>query len=172
MHGKSNYRFQENKRMKTPRVVLPVLITLLIALGLAIHGRAQENATGPTQVEHQKVEASYKHALPIPDLFTGKSGNANYRVRASRHDDPTQVEVHTEDTDIFYVTSGAATFIAGGTGVNMKESSSGELRGTSINGGTTYHLTKGDVMMVPKGIPHWFQSIPSAPFLYLEVKVR
>jgi mannose-6-phosphate isomerase-like protein (cupin superfamily) len=159
--------------MRAAKVVLTGIIFIVGAMMLAGYGFAQEKASGQSiQVEHQKVEASYKHALPIPDLFTGQSGSANYRVRASRHDEPTQVEVHTQDTDIFYVTSGAATFISGGTGVGMKESSPNELRGTSISGGTTYHLTKGDVMMVPRGIPHWFQAIPTAPFLYLEVKVR
>jgi len=159
--------------MRLAKAILTGFIFIVSAIVLTGYGLAQEKTSGqPIQVDHQKLEANYKHALPIPDLFTGKSGNADYRVRASRHDDPTQVEVHTMDTDIFYVTSGAATFIAGGTGVNMKESSPNEIRGTSINGGTTYHLTKGDVMMVPRGIPHWFQAIPSAPFLYVEVKVR
>ena len=159
--------------MKAVKSTLLGAIVLVIAAGLFVFTQAQDKSSGsPIHVEHQKVEVSYKHALPIPDLFTGQSGNANYRVRASRHDDPTQVEIHTLETDIFYVTSGAATFIAGGTGVDMKETTPNELRGTSINGGTTYHLTKGDVMMVPHGIPHWFQAIPSAPFLYLEVKVR
>jgi quercetin dioxygenase-like cupin family protein len=157
--------------MKTAKAMIAGVAALLIATGFLVYAQEKSSAM-PMHVEHQKVEAAYKHALPIPDLFAGKSGAANYRVRASRHDDPTQVEVHTLDTDIFYVTSGAATFVAGGTGVNMKESSPNEIRGTSINGGTTYHLTKGDVMMVPSGIPHWFQAIPSAPFLYLEVKVR
>ena len=167
--------------MKTARAETAAIAVLVLAAGLMVYVRAQDkqmamspgmSSTMSVHVEHEKVEAAYKQALPIPDLFTGQSGNANYRVRASRHDDPTQVEVHTLDTDIFYVTSGEATFIAGGKGVNRKESSPNEIRGTSIEGGTTYHLTKGDVMMVPHGIPHWFQSIPSAPFLYLEVKVR
>ena len=167
--------------MKTVRAVAAGIAALVLAAGLMAFVRAQDKETAmppgmsstmSVHVEHEKVEAAYKHALPIPDLFTGQSGNAKYRVRASRHDDPTQVEVHTLDTDIFYVTSGEATFISGGKGVNMKESSPNEIRGTSIEGGTTYHLIKGDVMMVPHGIPHWFKSIPSAPFLYLEVKVR
>jgi cupin superfamily acireductone dioxygenase involved in methionine salvage len=72
----------------------------------------------------------------------------------------------------FFSEADEATFIAGGKGVNMKGTSANEIRGTSIEGGTIYHLTKGDVMMVPHGIPHWFQSVPSAPFLDLEVKVR
>jgi quercetin dioxygenase-like cupin family protein len=141
--------------------------------GFIAHNRAQDKpSSSPVYMEHQKVEASYKHSLPIPDLFAGQSGNANYRVRASRHDDPTEVEIHTLDTDIFYVTSGTATFVAGGTAPDAKQTSPTELRGKTINGATTYNLSQGDVMVVPRGIPHQFQAIPSAPFLYMEVKVR
>ena len=159
--------------MKTVKSILVGAIVLMIATGVLTYTQAQDKSSpAPVYIDHQKVDSSFTHPLPIPDLFAGQSGNANYRVRASRHDDPTQVEIHTLDTDIFYVTSGTATFIAGGTGVDMKPTSATELRGTSINGGTIYHLSKGDVMAVPPGIPHQFQVIPSAPFLYVEVKVR
>jgi glc operon protein GlcG len=32
-------------------------------------------------------------------------------------------------------------------------------------------LSKGDVLIVPNGTPHWFQDV-SAPFTYYVVKVR
>ena len=46
----------------------------------------------------------------------------------------------------------------------------GQIRGAKIEGGQTYHLTKGDVMWVPAGMPHWFPEIPEA-LRYLLVKV-
>jgi mannose-6-phosphate isomerase-like protein (cupin superfamily) len=159
--------------LKTVKRMMIAIAVLVLAGGFIAYDRAQDKSSAsPVYVDSQKVEASYIHSLPIPDLFAGQSGNANYRVRASRHDDPTEVEIHTQDTDIFQVTSGEAIFIAGGTAVDAKQTSANELRGVSINGGTTYRLKKGDVMIVPRGIPHWFQKIPSAPFLYVEVKVR
>lgn len=159
--------------MKILNRTLIGVAVLGFAGGFIAHNRAQDKpSSSPVYMEHQKVEASYKHSLPIPDLFAGQSGNANYRVRASRHDDPTEVEIHTLDTDIFYVTSGTATFVAGGTAPDAKQTSPTELRGKTINGATTYNLSQGDVMVVPRGIPHQFQAIPSAPFLYMEVKVR
>ena len=114
---------------------------------------------------------SFTHPIPIPDLFAGGSGNANYRVRASRHDDPTLVEIHTLDTDIFYVTSGTATFIAGGTGVDMKPTSATELRGTAINARPII-IAKATLWWFLPAFPHQFQIIRSPPFLYVEVKVR
>jgi len=66
---------------------------------------------------------------------------------------PTELELHTLDTDVFHVTSGAGTFVAAGTGVGMKQTTPTELRGASIEGGTTYELSKGDVMIVPTEFP-------------------
>ena len=92
-----------------------VVLTVLVAPGgLFVNAKAEENSS-PVYIDHQKVESSFKHTLPIPDLFAGQSGGGHYRVRASRHDTPTEVEIHTADTDIFYVTSGTATFVAGRT---------------------------------------------------------
>ena len=42
--------------------------------------------------------------------------------------------------------------------------------GTSIEGGTTYHLSKGDVVTVPAGTPHWFKEVPSS-ISYYTVKI-
>ena len=161
--------------MKTRKSTPVALALLAMGAGLFGNAKAQESSSAaPVYIDHQKVEASFKHALPIPDLFAGQSGSAHYRVRGSRHDGPTEVEIHTEDTDIFYVTSGSATFVAGGTSPDARQTTPTELRGKSIEGATTYELNPGDAMIVPRGIPHQFQKITSAPapFLYMEIKVR
>ena len=80
-------------------------------------------------------------------------------------------EIHTADADIVHVLDGTATLITGGTAVNAKETGPGELRGDSIQGGEEHLLTKGDVIIVPAGTPHWFKTT-SSPFLYYVVKAR
>ena len=159
--------------MRIEKSLLTGVALLAMTAGLFSSAKAQESSS-PVYIEHSKVETNFKHALPIPDLFKGESGAAHYRVRASRHNDPTEVEIHTKDTDIFYVTSGTATFVAGGKCADAKESSPNELRGKTIEGGKTYELKPGDLMIVPNGIPHQFQKITSAPkpFLYVEIKVQ
>ncbi len=47
---------------------------------------------------------------------------------------------------------------------------SGQIRGGTIIGGTTYHLMKGDVIVIPSGIPHLFKEVPAAVSYYV-VKV-
>lgn len=102
-------------------------------------------------------------------LFDGDS--ENFMVHASRRDKPGMSEVHELDTDIIYVLDGTATFVTGGRSVDPKPVSPNEFRGTSIDGGETRQLKKGDVIIVPKGTPHWFRQVDGA-FLYYVVKVR
>ena len=80
-----------------------------------------------------------------------------------------QVEVHEKETDIFYIIDGEATFMTGGTMVGGKSTRPNQLLGTDINGGVTHHLTKGDVIVIPAGTPHWFKQIPSS-IKYFTVK--
>jgi glc operon protein GlcG len=103
-------------------------------------------------------------------LFDGADGR-NYMVHASHRDAAGQAEVHELDADIIYVLEGSATFVTGGTAENLKQTVPSELRGSGIRGGETRRITKGDVLIVPKGTPHWFQSV-TAPFNYYVVKVR
>lgn len=103
-------------------------------------------------------------------LFDG-AGGENYMVHASRRDKAGQSEVHTLDTDVIYVLDGTATFVTGGKSVDPKMVAPNEFRGSMIDGGETRQLKKGDVIIVPKGTPHWFKQIDGV-FKYYVVKVR
>lgn len=103
-------------------------------------------------------------------LYDG-SGGANYMVHASRRETAGQVEVHNLDTDVIHVLEGGATLVTGGKVVGGKVVAPEEIRGSDVQGGETRHIAKGDVIIVPKGTPHWFQSV-EAPLLYYVVKVR
>ncbi len=103
-------------------------------------------------------------------LFDGNGGR-NYMIHASRRDKPGMVEIHTQDTDLIYVTGGTCTFVTGGTIVDGKNIAPDEIRGTDILHGDSRKLTRGDVIIVPAGVPHWFQEV-SGPFNYYVVKVR
>jgi quercetin dioxygenase-like cupin family protein len=81
-----------------------------------------------------------------------------------------EVEVHDKETDTFYVLDGSATLITGGTMVGGKVTEPNQHRGKSITGGEAHQLTKGDVVVIPAGIPHWFKEVPSSIDYYV-VKV-
>jgi quercetin dioxygenase-like cupin family protein len=95
----------------------------------------------------------------------------SYMVHASRREKPGLAEIHTKDADIVYVLDGTATLVTSGTAVDAKVIEPDELRGSAISGGDTRQLKKGDVILIPAGVPHWFKEV-SNPFLYYVVKAR
>lgn len=95
---------------------------------------------------------------------------SNLIVQVNTRTEAGQVEWHEKETDTFYVLSGAATVVTGGEMVDGKQTAPGQMRGTSITGGQTFHLTKGDVMIVPAKTPHWFKDV-SGSVQYYVVKV-
>ena len=103
-------------------------------------------------------------------LLDGSDGR-NYMVHASRREKPGQAEIHTEDTDVIYVLDGTATLVTGGEAADATMTAPDELRGSAIKNGQTRQIAKGDVVIVPNGVPHQFLEVTN-PFLYYVVKVR
>ena len=138
-------------------------MNILIGLTVAVSLAAADGAPGVTYVEHQKVTEALSKGGPLvsaPDLL----------VSGSHRDKAGQVEVHEKETDVIYVVDGTATFVTGGTMVGGKTTKPGQLMGSDIKGGQTHHLSKGDVIVVPAGIPHWFKEVPQSVSYYV-VKV-
>jgi mannose-6-phosphate isomerase-like protein (cupin superfamily) len=102
-------------------------------------------------------------------LYDGAGGN--YMVHASRREKAGQAEVHLRDADVIYVLEGATTFVTGGTVVDARTTAPDEIRGSAIENGEARRLAQGDVIIVPKGTPHWFKEVEE-PVLYYVVKVR
>ena len=119
-----------------------------------------------TFFDHDKVTESFRKSGV---LFAGDG--VNYQIHTSRRMLPGLVEIHTKDTDIIYAIEGTATFVTGGTIVAPKTVAPDQIRGQKIIGGEEHELSKGDVIIVPAGVPHWFVKV-SKPFLYYVVKVR
>lgn len=133
--------------------------------GLALAGvaRADSDPASLRIVPAKDMAAAFAHASMIRET-------ALYKVHASHREAPGVAEIHTRDTDVFYVTRGSATFVTGGRAVDVKSTAPDELRGARIEGGESHTLTAGDVVIVPNGLPHWFSEV-KGPFEYFVVKV-
>lgn len=137
---------------------------------LAMAGAAMlsgEKASSVTFLDSKTVNDAFAKGA----VLIGGTNGENYMVHASRREKAGLAEVHDLDTDIIYVLDGTATVVTGGSSVDPKTIEAGEHRGTSIEGGETRQLKKGDVLIVPKGTPHWFRHVDGT-FLYYVVKVR
>ncbi len=137
---------------------------------LALAGAAMlggEKAFAVTFLDSKTVSDAFAKGA----VLSGGTNGENYMVHASRREKAGLSEVHDLDTDIIYVLEGMATIVTGGRSIDAGTVELGEHRGTSIEGGETRQLKKGDVLIVPKGTPHWFKQVDGT-FLYYVVKVR
>lgn len=141
-----------------------LLLTLLLGVGFVSRSLADDPL--PTDVVYFGPDQMAKALLKGGTLL----GNGLYQVQTSRRVKPGVVEIHEHDTDIFYILEGTATFVTGGTAVEPVTVKPGQIHAKSITGGTTHHLSKGDVIVIPNGIPHQFTEVPG-PFVYFVVKV-
>jgi quercetin dioxygenase-like cupin family protein len=142
---------------------IPVLVSLLTA-SLVSRGFAVD--APPTDVvilDHVQVDAAFAKGMPL-------HVNSQFKVQAGRRVTGGNVEVHAKDTDILYITEGEATLVTGGQPVGAKTTGTDEMRADKITGGVTRHLRKGDVIVIPAGVPHWFSEV-NGTFLYFVVKV-
>jgi mannose-6-phosphate isomerase-like protein (cupin superfamily) len=83
-----------------------------------------------------------------------------------------EVEVHEKTNHVFIITEGEATFVTGGTLVEPRQTAPGQTRAKDIRGGTTYHLSKGDVITVPAKTPHWFKDVSTGTIAYYAVNLE
>ena len=81
-------------------------------------------------------------------------------------------ELHQRWQDNFFIVSGEATEMTGGSVVDPKETTPGEIRGSRVDGGESHILRKGDVLHVAANTPHQMILAPGASIVYYVIKVE
>ena len=131
-----------------------------LKLGMA----GAETSRKVTFIDGQMVAAGFQHGAVLASM-------GNYMVHASHRETDGVAEIHTLDTDLIYMLEGSATFMTGGAVPDAKPTEPNELRGSAIVGGDSRRVAKGDVIVVPAGVPHMFTNV-QGPLNYYVVKVR
>ena len=134
----------------------------LIAASVLMMGAPAESSD-VTYVGHDKVDTALANGSTV---VTAK----DLLVMGSHRTEAGHVEMHDKETDVFYIVDGSATFITGGKMIGGKVTKPGQWLGTDLQGGTVHHLSKGDVIVIPAGIPHWYKEVPHS-VTYFVVKV-
>jgi mannose-6-phosphate isomerase-like protein (cupin superfamily) len=83
-----------------------------------------------------------------------------------------QAEWHETQVDVFFVQSGTATLLVGGTLLNGETVAPHEKRNGTIQGGTRQKLSAGDVVRIPARVPHQILLDGGHEFNYLAIKVK
>jgi len=131
------------------------------------HATGTTDTSGVMYFSHEETAEALKESLVLDDRVP----ETNYRVAIYHRDKGGEVEVHEKDTDVFYIVEGSAIFVTGGTVTGGKEIEAGEFRGGTLQGGVERKLSKGDVIVIPAKVAHWYKEV-SQPITYFGVKVR
>ncbi len=69
---------------------------------------------------------------------------------------PGRPAVHPTEAEYAIVMAGAGSLVSGGRLIDPTVTKPGLTEGSRIENGTTRALRKGDVVLIPAGVPHWF----------------
>lgn len=143
--------------------------TLVLMAALAVGSHAQTAADssaqrGPTQPARPFVvlpaqsladlERKLRPDNNVEELFGGEGLQLRVAVQHDKSRPTAAAEVHDASDDVYYVLDGAATLTLGGKLDTPTEAQPGEWRSQRIVGGQTFEITKGDLIVVPRGTPH------------------
>jgi len=90
----------------------------------------------------------------------------------SRREADGTVEWHETQADVFFVQSGSATLLVGGTLVGAETVEPHEKRNGTIQGGIRRKLSAGDVVRIAPKVPHQILLDGARNFTYFVIKVK
>jgi mannose-6-phosphate isomerase-like protein (cupin superfamily) len=149
------------------QLLLTLTLAALAVMASVARVAGQAGGGSPPAVQYWAAADSFKAGTLLLDRMASR----HYNMYAVRRDAPGRPELHERDTDIVLVLEGAATFVTGGTVKDPSDVGPGEKTGSGIEDGSPHRLEKGDVIVVPNGVPHWFTDV-SPSIRYFAVKLR
>jgi hypothetical protein len=97
----------------------------------------------------------------------------HYRINIVRRGSPGVAMAHAtgpaKGSELHYIIDGAATVVTGGTIVRPPSAATKGAGNATIEGGQSRRVTKGDVIFIPAGTPHWYKDVEGS-VTYLEVR--
>ncbi len=96
----------------------------------------------------------------------------NDQFMLSRREADGIVEWHETQADIFFVQSGSATLLVGGTLIGGETVEPHEKRNGTIQGGVRRKLSAGDIVRIAPKVPHQILLDGAQNFTYFVVKVK
>ena len=141
-----------------------ILIGCFLLLVCFTVGSAQNSARKPSEAIRpvvvlsaqsladlqQKLQSDNK----VEELIGGPGMELRVAVQHEKNKSGVAAELHDASDDVYYVLDGAATLVLGGKLDTPREVEPGEWRSPRIIDGKTYEITKGDLIVVPRGTPH------------------
>jgi mannose-6-phosphate isomerase-like protein (cupin superfamily) len=140
---------------------------LFVALATGAQEAAKLVYVPGKQIEDDIRKAPANNGEQEINLIERTPGHAGILLRRTL---PGKAELHETETDIWYVIDGGCILVTGGSLIDAKQESPGQIRGSGISGGEERKISKGDFIRIPNGVPHWVKKIEGGEIVYIVVK--
>lgn len=117
------------------------------------------------------IEKSLGNENKVEDLIGGAGMQLRVAVQHDEKRESADAEVHDASDDVFYVLEGSAELTLGGKLENPREATPGEWKSKVIVGGKTFTITKGDLIVIPRGTPHQRVNSKGKEFSLILIKI-
>ncbi|HXI99593.1 MAG TPA: hypothetical protein VNH44_00125 [Micropepsaceae bacterium] len=96
---------------------------------------------------------------------------APYRAQLEYRPGTSPAAVHEKDAELMIVFQGTGNIVTGGKLVDEKRNNANNLGGSSITGGNSQAVVKGDMLIVPANTPHQVIPTGGAPITLITMHV-
>jgi mannose-6-phosphate isomerase-like protein (cupin superfamily) len=96
---------------------------------------------------------------------------APYRAQLEYRPGTSPAAVHEKDAEMMVVLEGTGNIVTGGKLVDEKRNNANNLGGSSITGGNSQSVAKGDMLIVPANVPHQVIPTGGAPIVLMTLHV-
>jgi len=145
-----------------------VKTTLIALLGLVFAAQAPSPAASATYKTEAQLLGALAAGAATPDMLTSAvSNDDHHRINIVRRTKAAGAIAHEGFAELHHIIEGSGTLVTGGTIVRPAGGRGGA--GATIQNGESRHVTKGDVILVPSGMPHWYKDLDGT-LTYLEVR--
>jgi mannose-6-phosphate isomerase-like protein (cupin superfamily) len=96
---------------------------------------------------------------------------APYRAQLEYRPGTSPAAVHEKDAELMVVLEGTGNIVTGGRLVEEKRNNANNLGGSSITGGNSQAVAKGDMLIVPANVPHQVIPTGGAPIVLMTLHV-
>jgi mannose-6-phosphate isomerase-like protein (cupin superfamily) len=139
---------------------------LWVLLGAAALTAADTPTTYKTEAQ---LFSALKAGAATPDMLTSEVQNTDHhRINIVRRTKAAGPVAHEGFAELHHIIDGSGTLVTGGTIV--RPTGGGRGAAATIQNGESRHVTKGDVVLVPSGVPHWYKDLDGPMITYLEVR--
>src|SRR5262249_43323751 len=134
---------------------------LLATLGMTAILSAADGPPAAIYKTGAELAAALKAGQATPDMLTSEVNNTDrHRINIVRRTKAAGAVAHDGFAELHHIVDGSGTLVTGGMIVRATSTGAGRAGGgATIQNGVSRHVAKGDVILIPPGMPHWYKDL-------------